>query len=186
MGAGFEKSLEERVGHRAEGRHSNFGEESWIADFPNVRVTVPTSVRGRPGPFVDARLRTVVRGAGPRAAARAEPPQRLPAGEAGRFSGRRRRPTTGRKPRTCSVRLEPWRRASRNEWNDSSGAAVFGGASPDAGGVRDFARLHLETGGRTHRSRVNRRARPTAFYSGLRKEVASSPGHDDRFPAPDR
>lgn len=46
MGVGFEKGLGERVAIRAEGRYAGYGEESWVADFPEVRVTVPTSVRG--------------------------------------------------------------------------------------------------------------------------------------------
>ena len=46
LGAGFEKSLGARVAIRAEGRYETLGEESWVADFPEVRVTVPTSVRG--------------------------------------------------------------------------------------------------------------------------------------------
>lgn len=46
VGAGFEKGLGERVAIRAEGRYASYGEESWVADFPEVRVTVPTSVRG--------------------------------------------------------------------------------------------------------------------------------------------
>lgn len=46
VGAGFEKGLGERVAIRAEGRYAGYGEESWVADFPEVRVTVPTSVRG--------------------------------------------------------------------------------------------------------------------------------------------
>ena len=46
VGVGFEKGLGERVAIRAEGRYAGYGEESWVADFPEVRVTVPTSVRG--------------------------------------------------------------------------------------------------------------------------------------------
>ena len=46
LGVGFEKGLGERVAIRAEGQYAGYGEESWVADFPEVRVTVPTSVRG--------------------------------------------------------------------------------------------------------------------------------------------
>lgn len=46
VGVGFEKSLGERLAIRAEGRYASYGEENWVADFPEVRVTVPTSVRG--------------------------------------------------------------------------------------------------------------------------------------------
>ena len=46
LGAGFEKGLGRRLALRAEARYTGYGEESWIADFPEVRVTVPTTVRG--------------------------------------------------------------------------------------------------------------------------------------------
>ena len=46
VGVGFEKGLGERLAIRAEGRYASYGEENWVADFPEVRVTVPTSVRG--------------------------------------------------------------------------------------------------------------------------------------------
>ena len=46
VGVGFEKGLGERLAVRAEGRYASYGEESWVTDFPEVRVTVPTSVGG--------------------------------------------------------------------------------------------------------------------------------------------
>ena len=46
LGAGFEKGLGGRIALRAEARYETYSEESWVADFPEVRVTVPTSVRG--------------------------------------------------------------------------------------------------------------------------------------------
>lgn len=55
LGAGFEKGLGERIAVRAEARYADYGEESWVADFPEVRVTVPTSVRGG-GPGVTLTL----------------------------------------------------------------------------------------------------------------------------------
>jgi len=47
VGVGFEKHLGERIALRAEGRYRTYTEESWVADFPEVRVTVPTGARGR-------------------------------------------------------------------------------------------------------------------------------------------
>ncbi len=46
LGVGFEKGLGERIALRAEGRYRTYTEESWAVGFPEVRVTVPTSVRG--------------------------------------------------------------------------------------------------------------------------------------------
>ena len=46
VGVGFEKGLGERVAIRAEGRYAGYGEQGWVSDLPEVRVTVPASVRG--------------------------------------------------------------------------------------------------------------------------------------------
>lgn len=46
LGAGFEKGLGGRIALRAEARYETYSEESWVADFPELGVTVPSSVRG--------------------------------------------------------------------------------------------------------------------------------------------
>ena len=55
LGAGFEKEFGEHVAVRVEGTYATHAEESWAVGFPDVGVTVPTSVGGG-GPGVTVAL----------------------------------------------------------------------------------------------------------------------------------
>lgn len=58
LGAGFEKGFGEHVAIRLEGHYEIHPEEHWVADFPEVAVTVPTTVEsGGPGVSLTLLLR---------------------------------------------------------------------------------------------------------------------------------
>lgn len=44
VGAGLERTLFGRIALGAEALYSSYGEASWVADFPDVKITVPTTI----------------------------------------------------------------------------------------------------------------------------------------------